>query len=91
MKKQKHQARTIALQALYQMDLQRLPTNVDVTPLIAPIIEENQAGGEIAAKARQLTAGTWTGREKYDAMIATVSAISFARKMSWVLMRIALP
>jgi N utilization substance protein B len=93
MKKQKHQARTIALQALYQMDVQRLPADADVSPLIAPIVAESQVAGEIAAHARRLTAGTWTGREKYDAMIASVSAHWDVARMAVVdrnILRIAL-
>ncbi len=74
MKKQKHQARTIALQALYQLDVQRSPSDADVAPYIAPIVAEERAASEIAAHARMLAAGTWTAREKYDAMITTVAA-----------------
>jgi N utilization substance protein B len=76
MKKQKYQhpARAIALQVLYQMDVQRLDENADVNPLIAPILVEAQPEHDTAAYARRLAAGTWTGRAKFDRMIAGVSA-----------------
>lgn len=74
MKKIKHQARTIALQALYQLDVQRLDTDADVAPLIAPVLAESSVEPEAASYARRLTAGTWTGRTKYDGLLASVSA-----------------
>jgi N utilization substance protein B len=74
MKKYKHQARTIALQALYQLDVQRLPEDTDVAPLIAPLLDDVQLPPDMAGYARALTAGTWTGRNKYDGMITSVSA-----------------
>lgn len=74
MKKQKHQARIIALQALYQLDVQRLPEDADVVPLIAPLLAEGEYDHEVGGYARTLAAGTWTGRAKFDGMIASVSA-----------------
>jgi N utilization substance protein B len=73
MKKQKHQARTIALQCLYQLDVQRLAEDADVNPLLAPLIAETAPPAEVAAHARVLAAGTWSGRRKYDDMISSVS------------------
>lgn len=73
MKKNKHQARIIALQGLYQLDVQKLPADTDVVPLLVPLLTEAEAPAEVAAYARQLTAGTWTGRAKFDDMIASVS------------------
>lgn len=74
MKKQKHQARTIALQALYQLDVQRLEEDAKIAPLIAPLLAENQLAPDMADYSRTLAAGTWAGRAKYDNMIASVSA-----------------
>lgn len=74
MKKQKHQARIVALQALYQMDVQRMAEDADVVPVVAPLLAEGEFGHEVGGYARQLAAGTWTGRAKLDGMIASVSA-----------------
>lgn len=74
MKKKIHQARTIALQGLYQLDIQRMEANADVAPLLGPIVAEEQADADIAAYARRLTASTWSARERYDSMIASVAA-----------------
>ena len=73
MKKHKHQARIIALQGLYQLDVQRLPPAADLAPVLGPLLAETGAPPEVADCARQLTAGTWTNRERYDAMITSVS------------------
>ncbi|MBI4578391.1 MAG: transcription antitermination factor NusB [Planctomycetes bacterium] len=72
-KKHKHQARTVALQTLYQLDIQRLPADADVAPLISPLLAETDLPADMAAYARRLAAGTWTAREHYDAMISSVS------------------
>ena len=74
MKQTKHQARTIALQGLYQLDVQKLPPDADVAPLLVSLIAEAQPlPPEATGYARQLAAGTWLSREKFDAMIASVS------------------
>jgi len=74
MKHLKHQARIIALQGLYQLDVQKAPADVDVVPFLSPLLaEEPGLPAEAAAYARQVAAGTWTGRAKFDAMIATVA------------------
>lgn len=74
MKKQKHQARAVALQVLYQLDIQRLEVDVDVSPFITPLLDEAKLPPEMAAYARRVAAGTWSGRAKYDNAIASVSA-----------------
>ena len=74
MNQTKHQARTIALQGLYQLDVQKLPPDADVAPLLVSLIAEAQPlPPEATGYARQLAAGTWLSREKFDAMIASVS------------------
>lgn len=70
----RHQARILALQGLYQMDIQRLAEDTEVAPLLAPVLAEAQASGEVADYARQLVAGTWAKRESFDAMITGVAA-----------------
>ncbi len=74
MKKQKHQARIIALQGLYQLDMQRAAADADVVQVISPLLAEEPVPPEVATYARQLAAGSWVGREKYDAMIASVAS-----------------
>ena len=74
MNQTKHQARTIALQGLYQLDVQKLPPDADVVPLLASLVAEAQPlPPEATGYARQLAAGTWLSREKFDAMITSVS------------------
>ena len=74
MKRPRHQARTAALQGLYQLDIQRAPSKVDLADVMTSVLERLQLTGETAAYANTLTAGAWAGREKYDRMIAGVSA-----------------
>jgi len=74
MKKYKHQARIIALQGLYQLDVQRLAEDTNVASVIAPLLAERELPPDAADYARQLAAGTWIGRNRYDALIAGVSA-----------------
>lgn len=73
MKPTRHRARTAALQALYQLDVQRAPAEVSVSEAMAPILAEDPLPDVGAAYARELVAGTWTARERYDDMISGVS------------------
>ena len=73
MKQSRHQARTAALQGLYQLDIQRAPADVDAAGSLAAILEEAGATAEAAEYARQLTAGAWGKRDRYDRMISEVA------------------
>ncbi len=64
----------MALQGLYQLDVQRLPGDTDPDIVVAPAIAEGHLLPEAADYARRLTGGTWQQRERYDKMIAEVSA-----------------
>jgi transcription antitermination factor NusB len=61
------------LQGLYQLDIQRAPSDVDAVGCLLPIIEEAGIANEAAEYARQVTAGAWAKREQYDRMITEVS------------------
>ncbi|HOW72718.1 MAG TPA: transcription antitermination factor NusB [Phycisphaerae bacterium] len=69
MKHQRYQARTIALQGLYQLDIQRLPDDQPVTDLLAPLLVEAALDGGAAEYARELTGGAWATHARYDQMI----------------------
>lgn len=73
MKRSRHQARTVALQSLYQLDMQRSPATSPVAEMMAPLAAEAGLSGEAADHARQLVAGAWAKHETYDNMIAGVS------------------
>ncbi len=70
----RHQARIVALQGLYQLDMQRAPASASIAEMLAPLIAEAELTGEAADYARQLTSAAWAGHERYDQMIAGVSA-----------------
>lgn len=69
----RHTARILALQILYQMDIQKLPPEADPGAALEPLAAEAGASAETAAYARRLAAGTWAGCAKYDGMIRSVS------------------
>ena len=73
MKRARHQARTVALQGLYQLDVQRAPDDADVAEVLAPWIAENGPEGAAADYARQLAAGAWRERSRYDRMLGEVA------------------
>ncbi|MGQ9650649.1 MAG: transcription antitermination factor NusB [Phycisphaerae bacterium] len=73
MKQARHQARTAALQGLYQLDIQRAPADADVAECLKSILEEAGASPEVADYAGQMTAGAWAKRDQYDQMIAEVT------------------
>lgn len=73
MKRRRHQARIAALQGLYQLDVQRAPSDVDTARTIAPLLAEAGLNGAPADYARRLAAGVWAARGRYDQMIAGVS------------------
>lgn len=78
MKKIRHQARIIALQGLYQLDIQKSLGDVDIKEVMGrlPIRDEEEkeeVHPEAIAYARQLCHEAWTRRERLDELIATVS------------------
>ena len=73
MKQSRHQARTLALQGLYQLDIQRAPSDADTANCLLPMLQEAGASNEAADYARQVIAGAWGNREQYDRMISEVS------------------
>ena len=73
MKRPRHQARILALQGLYQLDIQQAPPDANVPELIATLLAEASLPADAADYARRLTAGAWTHRERYDQMITCVS------------------
>ena len=73
MKGRRHQARTVALQGLYLLDIQQVPSDVDVAETTGPLVAEAELRGETADYARRLTVGAWAKRAEYDDMIAAVS------------------
>jgi len=74
LKHTRHQARILALQAMYQLDLQRAPSLPRVDEILAPLAEEAQAPPEAVEYARKLTLRGWANHERYDKMIAEVSS-----------------
>lgn len=73
MKRPRHQARTVALQGLYELDMQGAPADADPRAASDLLIAEAELAGEAADYARSLTAGAWKQRERYDEMIAQAS------------------
>jgi len=69
----RHQARIVALQGLYQLDIQRAGNDVAVAEMLAPLLSEAELSGEPAEYATALTQGTWLKRDTYDQMITEVS------------------
>ncbi len=73
MSRARHQARTVALQGLYQLDVQRAAIDGQIAETVAPLVAEAELAPEAAEYARRLTAGAWAAHERYDEMIAGVS------------------
>lgn len=73
MKKNRHLARTAALQGLYQLDIQRIASDADVTVLLRPVLEEAALTSEAEAYASEVAAGAWAKRDDYDRMISEVT------------------
>jgi N utilization substance protein B len=74
MKQQRHLARIVALQGLYQLDMQRIPEDETGTQLIAPLLEEAGLQAESAVYARLIIQGTWHNHRRYDAMLASAAS-----------------
>jgi len=60
----------VALQGLYQLDMQRLSADANAFALIEPLLTESELQGETANYAKQLIADTWAKYKRYDRMIA---------------------
>ena len=63
----------MALQGLYQLDIQRQDADADMSALIAPLLAEAELAGEAADYAQRLTAGAWAGAKRYDQIIGGAS------------------
>jgi transcription antitermination factor NusB len=63
--KRREQARQIALQALYQLDVRR----EDLGPEIVEFLRESTKEPEVYFFARRLTEGVWAWREEADGLI----------------------
>jgi len=63
--KRREQARQIALQALYQLDVRR----EDLGPEIVEFLRESTKEPEVYFFARRLTEGVWAWREEADRLI----------------------
>jgi N utilization substance protein B len=66
-------ARRVALQGLYQLDIQRAPADAPAADTLAHPIREAGLQGEAAEHARRLTAGTWAAAARYDGVIREAS------------------
>ncbi len=73
MKTTRHHAREIALQALFQLDIQKSDKRFEIDPILAPILEENAHPESAVTYARILIQGAWEKHDRYDEMISGVS------------------
>ncbi len=55
------------------MDIQRVPTDADVTGWLGPVLDEMNVTGEAAEYARRLVSSAWAKRDQYDSMISEVT------------------
>ena len=63
----------VALQGLYELDMQRDLKPEEIPAMMTPLLAEAGMQGEAADYARQLVAGAWPNHERYDQMIAGAS------------------
>lgn len=73
MKRARHLARKAALQALYQLDVQRAPSDSLIDEAVSSVIAATETPVEATEYGRVLTAGVWAQRERYDQIIAGAS------------------
>jgi len=73
MERPRHQARIVALQGLYQLDIQRAGDAEDRSRVLPPLLEEAGLTGPAAGYAATLLEGVWAQRVRFDEMIAGVS------------------
>ena len=63
----------VALQGLYELDMQRDVAAEQIPTMMEPLLAEVELEGESADYAQELTAGAWASHERYDQMIAGAS------------------
>ena len=73
MKRPRHQARIVALQGLYERDIQGEACDESMPELLAPLLAEAELTGEPAKYSEILASGAWEKREQYDHTIAGAS------------------
>lgn len=73
MSRARHQARIIALQGLYQLDMQRADNGADIDAALEPLLSETELPDAPAQYAGTLAQGAWSSRERYDQMMARAS------------------
>jgi len=89
----RHQARIVALQVLYQLDMRREPIDINVSEIVSRLAAESELTGEAADYSHRLAAGSWANHQRYDAMIVEVSAHWELARMAFVdrnILRLAL-
>lgn len=69
----RHQARIVALQGLYERDVQGDACDEPWSSLLEPLLQEAELQGEPATYAKTLADGAWASRTRYDEMIAGAS------------------
>jgi N utilization substance protein B len=70
---ERQKARRVALQGLYQLDIQRAPADAGTAEMLAHLLAEAGLSGETAEYARRLTTGTWAAAASYDQLISGAS------------------
>jgi len=63
----------VALQGLYELDMQRDVPAEDIPAMVTPLLNEAGLEGEPADYARQLVTGAWADHDRYDRMIGEAS------------------
>jgi N utilization substance protein B len=63
----------VALQGLYELDMQRDVPMEDIPAMVTPLLEEAGMEGASADYARQLMIGAWADHDRYDRMIGEAS------------------
>lgn len=89
----RHLARILAMQALYQFDVQQATADIAPRGVIEPLAAEMEAPEAAIRYACELVTGVWQQRSKYDEMISGVSEHWQVSRMAVVdrnILRIAL-
>ena len=63
----------VALQGLYELDMQRDLPPEQIPAMMQPLLAEAGLDGEMADYARQLVTGAWASYPRYDELIAGAS------------------
>ena len=83
----------MALQTLFQLDVQHANSEEDIGDMICALAEEEQFPAAVTDYARMLAWGAWLSRERYDDMMGGVSTHWKVSRMAVVdrnILRIAL-